>query len=118
MSEIESKIISFSDRRFIIWAEPDEGSYNYKMFDLGSRYDRHWEVPDSVIQHIKQHASMYYPIIIVDGYAIDVLLDELNLKANSHVERHFGRYPRIAVNPPYSNSVKDFLESQRRRQTA
>lgn len=73
------KIISFAHDRFLMWAEPDEGSYNWKMFSLGSRYNRKNPIiPDEIKKYVEKNASPYYPVAIVDGHAIDTKLDIRN----------------------------------------
>ena len=73
------KIIEFASRRFIMWAEPDEGSYNWKLYDICSRYDRDFKIPDDISEEIKEYirknASKYYPVAIIDGFHLDTILD-------------------------------------------
>lgn len=76
-----------ANRKYIMWAEPDEGSYNWKLLDLGSRYERFDinSIPIEVKDMIKNKADFTYPIVIIDGFHIDSLLDIRDNLDSGHI---------------------------------
>ena len=94
-----SSPISFSSQIFLVWAEPDEGSYNYQLYPLRSRWAGTPEakVPDEIADRIRLKASPYYPILVADGFFIDGLIDAVFEKDRPSVLKSFGEFPRTRI---------------------
>jgi hypothetical protein len=112
-----SEPISFSDKLFLVWCEPDEGSYNYQLFPLRSRWNgtAPVNVPNHIVERIRNKASKTYPIMVVDGYSIDNKIDifaRINDEAKWAVRESFGMHPRRVTGTMADNwgdSVNAFL---------
>jgi len=95
-----------------MWAEPDEGSYNYKLADIGSVFDKTpARLSEELINRVIMRASPYYPIMIVSGSSIDGLLDCISLGERKwDVRKSFGTFPRKISGEERSNSIEEFKE--------
>lgn len=107
-------IITFVDYVWVIWAEPDEGSYNYHMCPLRSRWNPtpRKEIPRELAGRIIAKASSSYPIVIIDGYDFDGVIDKFMTHENSdhNVIAVFGDFPRDYYESR-KDSVKEFMEA-------
>lgn len=111
--------ISFGDHYWIIFANPDEGSYNYTLIPYTSRwgnYSKEQEIPAEIVEVVMNKSSNYYPIMIVNGRDLDSLIDKIAMK-KTHIEPHkfWGNLPRWIKNRPdeeHVDSVPAFEEDQ------
>lgn len=114
MSEVD-KIMYLGPQRLLLWAETNGSGYDYKMYPLGSRYDKKYTIPDEIIEHIIKNANSGYPIMVIDGYNIDGMLDNFATKKYP-VEKSWGRYPRRydgkGLDDDIDFSINDFVRHQ------
>ena len=109
----ESGIIELEDKKVLMWAEQGSTPQGYRLFILGSRYGRMDEIkiPEHVVKRIKEKASDSYPILIVDGYGLDLLFDKVALgETRRIVYRSFGDFPRKATGEDKRDSVEEFFK--------
>lgn len=98
--EEKDKIIKFSNDLYLVWAEPDEGNYNYCFYPLRKRWGatKETKIPEEIIEQVKSKAGRSYPIMIIDGYDIDDYLDGLSRARTSsspiEPKKVWGMYPR------------------------
>lgn len=97
-------------RKYIMYANTSVGRYGYTLIDIGSRYNRgHIRLSDEIIDKILEEASQYYPIVIIDGYSLDGLLDAFSL-GKASVIQSFGEYPRKVTSTGDEHRVSSIEE--------
>ena len=116
MSTFMDETVCFTDKVWIVWAEAEaEGSYNYTFYPLRDRWNPtpQVEIPRNVAGMIIARADSNYPILIIDGYGLDGVIDSFMTKSVSvtSVYAAFGDFPRKVYGGPKRDSVKEFMEA-------
>lgn len=101
-------------KKYLMYACPSEGAYGYKLIEIGSRYnDEPIQLSEELIEKVLKEASPHYPILIVDGYSVDSLLDEISLGKAGTVIKAFGEHPRkilLVGGEKSKDSIEGFKE--------
>ncbi|MBI2110290.1 hypothetical protein HYT51_00740 [Candidatus Woesearchaeota archaeon] len=109
------KVTCFGDSSlYLVWAEPDEGRYNYCFYPIHDKIGHEIEIPDTIKLRIKESASSSYPIAIVTGTLLDKLIDKLNDQKYG-IMKTFGLFPRKVFGTSkddFGDSVQDFIKAQ------
>lgn len=105
MSELD-KIIYVGNKNYLLWAETNGHGYDYMLYPLGSRYDNEdYKIPKEIERRIIENANENYPIMIIDGYSIDGMLDEFAL-GKHHIRKSWGDVPRQIINGSDKSTTK------------